>query len=220
MAFLWTLGKPIPDFIHWQTPENTPILAAADARVLRIGYEPNGYGNYVHLIHIDGSGTIYAHLSKHCTYNSAIVKKGDVIGYSGNTGNSTGPHLHFEFRTQADKQSTAVDPKPYMQSVVDYPTSTAQTQPAQQYVPPVVQAKPKIQRIDGGLCEVVCDEANIRDADTYMICGRLFRGAKAVVSVDAVWLNGLPYHKIFDDYMLIAEYDGYGTDILKKIDGK
>ena len=202
--------------IDYLTPENTPILAAADARVLRIGYEPKGYGNYVHLIHIDGSGSIYAHLNRHCTYNSAIVKKGDVIGYSGNTGNSTGPHLHFEYRTQADKQSTAVDPKLYMQSVVDYPTASQTEQT--QYMPiQTVPLMPNKQKIEGGLCEVVCDEANLRDTETYNICGRLFRGAKTVVSIDVVWYNGLPYHKINDDYQLIAEYDGYGTEILRKI---
>lgn len=202
--------------IDYMTPENTPILAAADARVLRIGYEPKGYGNYVHLIHIDGSGTIYAHLNRHCTYNSAIVKKGDVIGYSGNTGNSTGPHLHFEFRLQADKQSTAKDPKLYMQSVVDFPQNQNQAQYAPIQTP--VNLKPNTQRIDGGLCEVVCDEANIRDAENFMVKGCLRFGAKCVVSPDVVWYNNLPYHKIMDDYMLIAEYDGYGTDILKQID--
>ena len=191
--------------IDYLTPYGTPVLASADGRVLKIGWEPNGYGNYILILHNDKTGTIYAHLSQVATFNGASVKKGELIGYTGSTGNSSGPHLHFEYRTNATDYTSAADPKPYMQSVVDVP---------------VVQQKPEIattvQRISGGLCEVSCDEANIRDAESFLVVGRLFRGAKVVVSPDVVMFRGLPYHKIFDDYMLIAEYDGYGTEIIKR----
>ena len=81
----------------------------------------------------------------------------------------------------------------------------------------LVSIRKNTQGIDGGLCQVVCEQANIRDTDTFQVKGALNFGAKCVVSPDVVWYNNLPYHKIMDDYMLIAEYDGYGTQILKQI---
>ena len=202
--------------IDYGCPEETPILAAADGWVLTVGYEPNGYGKYVIILHQDNTGTVYAHLHDIVTYLNARVQKGDLIGHSGNTGNSTGPHLHFEAREIASKFSTAFDPRLRMQTVYDVPEPVQIPQPVPQPVIPQAQYH-NTQRIDGGLCEVVCDVANIRDAETRQVCGQLYYGAKVVVSPDVVMLNGLPYHKINDDYMLIAEYDGYGTEILKKI---
>ncbi len=203
--------------IDYGCPEETPIVAAADGWVLTVGYEPNGYGNYIIILHQDNTGTVYAHLHHVATFLNARVQKGDVIGYSGNTGNSTGPHLHFEARQQASKISTAFDPKMRMQTVVDnIPEPIQIPEPT---VQPVIPAIPQqnVQRIDGGLCKVVCDVANIRDADSFIVKGQLMMGAKLVVSPDVIWYKGLPYHKIMDDYMLIAEYDGYGTEILSQI---
>ena len=208
--------------IDYLTPEGTPILAAADGRVLTIGWEPNGYGHYIVILHSDLSGTVYAHLSKINVIFNTMVSKGDVIGYSGNSGNTTGAHLHFEYRSEAAKPGTAKDPKPYMQSVIDTPAQAEITPETNPQININIYGRPYSQRheqmIDGGLCQVVCDIANIRDVDTFAVCGQLYRGAKAVVSPDVVWYNNLPYHHIFDDYMLIAEYDGYGTEILKQID--
>lgn len=197
--------------IDYLCPAETPILAAADGWVLTIAYEPNGYGNYVILLHDDGSGTVYAHLHKVTAPFNGKVQKGDVIGYSGNTGKSTGPHLHFEARAEAGKISTVFDPKLRMQSVVDYI-------PAPFTLIPEPSPASKKEKIDGGLCEVVCDAANIRDVNTFLVKGQLFRGAKIVISPDVVWYNDLPYHKIMDDYMLIAEYDHFDTQILSQID--
>ena len=133
--------------IDYGCPKDTPILASADGWVLKISYEQNGYGNYIILLHSDNSGTVYAHLDKIATYVNARVSKGDVIGYSGTTGNSTGYHLHFEYRIQASKLSTAVDPKPYMQTVYEYvpPVTVPEPQTTEQYP----------QKIDGGLCQVI-----------------------------------------------------------------
>jgi murein DD-endopeptidase MepM/ murein hydrolase activator NlpD len=58
----------------------------------------NSYGNYVVIDHGDGVSTVYAHCSKLNVTKGATVKKGDKIGEVGTTGNSTGNHLHFEFR--------------------------------------------------------------------------------------------------------------------------
>ncbi|MBR3971339.1 MAG: peptidoglycan DD-metalloendopeptidase family protein [Ruminococcus sp.] len=57
-----------------------------------------GFGNYVWIDHGDGKATIYAHLSYHTIYTGQYVSAGEIIGYGGSTGYSTGPHLHFECR--------------------------------------------------------------------------------------------------------------------------
>ena len=74
----------------------TPIQAAADGKVEKAGQDKTGYGIFVKLVHADGSSTIYAHLQEAKVREGYQVKAGQTIGLSGSTGNSTGPHLHFE----------------------------------------------------------------------------------------------------------------------------
>lgn len=78
---------------------DTPVHATANGVVEFAGYNSNGYGYSVILVHNFGFKTVYAHM-KHKNVVSAgqFIKKGDLIGYSGNTGLSTGPHLHYEVR--------------------------------------------------------------------------------------------------------------------------
>ena len=73
----------------------TPILAAADGVVVSAGYE-GGYGNIVKMRHSDGTATLYGHNSSVLVNVGQRVMAGDQIARMGNTGNSTGPHLHFE----------------------------------------------------------------------------------------------------------------------------
>lgn len=74
------------------------VFAALPGKVAYVGYDSRGYGRYIILLHDDDIETRYGHL------NGSMVKKGDTvsaneaIGIGGNTGNSTGPHLHFEIR--------------------------------------------------------------------------------------------------------------------------
>jgi murein DD-endopeptidase MepM/ murein hydrolase activator NlpD len=77
--------------------KGTPIHAAAAGTVLlaRNGYN-GGFGNVVIIDHPNGTETVYAHQSKLATKTGAEVYQGQVIGYVGSTGHSTGPHLHFE----------------------------------------------------------------------------------------------------------------------------
>jgi murein DD-endopeptidase MepM/ murein hydrolase activator NlpD len=87
----------------------TPVRAAMAGRVSDVGYNAN-YGNYVILSHADGFQTLYGHLTSASAVVGASVNQGDVIGLSGNTGYSTGPHLHFGLF----KRSLALNPLKYL----------------------------------------------------------------------------------------------------------
>ncbi|MFN4218144.1 MAG: peptidoglycan DD-metalloendopeptidase family protein [Candidatus Bipolaricaulia bacterium] len=87
-----------PDFhqgIDIEVPEGTNIYASCAGRVIVAGRH-SGYGLYIVLEHSNGYRTLYGHLSEIGVYRGQFVEGGQVIGRSGNTGNSTGPHLHFE----------------------------------------------------------------------------------------------------------------------------
>ena len=74
------------------------IRAAFDGKVRMVKYERRGYGKYVVIRHENGLETIYGHLSKQLVNEDQYVEAGEVIGLGGNTGRSTGSHLHFETR--------------------------------------------------------------------------------------------------------------------------
>jgi murein DD-endopeptidase MepM/ murein hydrolase activator NlpD len=84
--------------VDFAAPSGTPILAAGNGKVVMAG--PNGgYGNYVRLQHTSDVGTAYAHMSRigPGIKPGVAVRQGQVIGFVGTTGLSTGPHLHYEF---------------------------------------------------------------------------------------------------------------------------
>lgn len=84
--------------VDFSATVGTPVKAAADGVVAWVDTDAD-YGNYIRIWHKAlGVHSFYAHLSKQNVVVGATVKAGDVIGLSGNTGNSTGPHLHFELR--------------------------------------------------------------------------------------------------------------------------
>ena len=74
------------------------IRSAFDGKVRYVSYQRRGYGYYVVIRHPNGLETLYAHLTKRLVEENEVVKAGDPIGLGGNTGRSTGPHLHFETR--------------------------------------------------------------------------------------------------------------------------
>ena len=90
-------------------PSGTPILAADSGMATVIADNGHGYGNYIMINHGGGRVTLYAHMSAFAISNGATVSQGQVIGYVGSTGNSTGPHLHFEVRVNG----ATTDPKSY-----------------------------------------------------------------------------------------------------------
>ncbi len=90
-------------------PTGTPVYATADGMVGRADWF-SSYGLYISIDHGADMETRYAHLSKLAVAAGERVRKGDLIGYVGSTGRSTGPHLHYEVRVDG----VAVDPIPYM----------------------------------------------------------------------------------------------------------
>ena len=74
------------------------IRSAFEGKVRYVSYQRRGYGNYVVIRHPNGLETLYAHLTKRLVEENEVVKAGDPIGLGGNTGRSTGSHLHFETR--------------------------------------------------------------------------------------------------------------------------
>ncbi len=81
--------------IDWAVPTGTAVMASSGGTVVRAGWG-SGYGYVVYIRHPDGRETRYAHLSKVLVKVGETVKQGEKIALSGNTGRSTGPHLHFE----------------------------------------------------------------------------------------------------------------------------
>ncbi|MDQ6846975.1 MAG: M23 family metallopeptidase [Candidatus Dormibacteraeota bacterium] len=94
-------------------PFGTPIVAAADGVVVAADLSTVGYGNHVILAHAGGLLTLYGHLEAVMVKAGDAVKVGQVIGLLGSTGNSTGPHCHFEVRVDG----TPVDPRPFLRAL-------------------------------------------------------------------------------------------------------
>ncbi len=95
--------------IDLAAPTGTPIYATADGLVSRASWFST-YGLYVSIEHGGELQTRYAHMSRLNVALGQRVKKGEIIGFVGSTGRSTGPHLHYEVRVRGD----AVNPVPYM----------------------------------------------------------------------------------------------------------
>jgi len=89
-------------------PKGTPILAAHDATVSTVVHSGTGYGNYVVLTGKNSISTLYAHMDTISVAAGSEVKRGDVIGTVGSTGNSTGPHLHFEVAVDGGTLNPAI----------------------------------------------------------------------------------------------------------------
>ena len=81
----------------------TEIYATGDGVISKVKRSKRGYGNYVKINHGFGYETLYAHMSKYIVKKGQKVKRGEVIGYVGNTGISTAPHLHYEVRKDNKK---------------------------------------------------------------------------------------------------------------------
>lgn len=92
--------------LDFAAPSGTPIYATADGIVKFSGFSTNGYGNHVIINHGFGYETLYGHMVRVNASQGQQVKRGQVIGYVGSTGKSTGPHLHYEVH----KSGIQIDP--------------------------------------------------------------------------------------------------------------
>lgn len=104
-------GKP-HNGLDYAAPKGTKILAQEGGKVIYSGFgiAGSGYGGYGNTIHIQGKNGmsyLYAHNSQNLVHVGQEIKKGDVIGLVGSTGDSSGPHVHYEVR----KDGKAIDPK-------------------------------------------------------------------------------------------------------------
>ena len=93
--------------MHWgmdfTAPKGTPIYATGDGLVKRADNRASGYGKHVRIDHGFGYISLYAHMSKFKVKRGQKVKRGEIIGYVGNTGRSAGPHLHYEIFKDGNK---------------------------------------------------------------------------------------------------------------------
>jgi murein DD-endopeptidase MepM/ murein hydrolase activator NlpD len=136
-AFIYPLTAPAPisSRFGWRThpltgsrrfhsgvdiaaPSGAPVVATASGTIISAGWN-GGYGNAVIIQHNDTQQTLYGHLSKVSVQPGQTIAAGTVIGLVGSTGNSTGPHLHFESRTPTAGVWVAVDPSQEIQYAVD-----------------------------------------------------------------------------------------------------
>ena len=94
----FTKARKFHKGMDFSAPKGVPIYAAADGVVIRADGRAPGYGKHVRIDHGYGYITLYAHMSKYVVRRRQKVKRGDLIGYVGNTGRSEAPHLHYEVR--------------------------------------------------------------------------------------------------------------------------
>ncbi len=102
--------------VDFSLPTGSPIIAPSDGEVLKIAYQANGAGRYIVLKHGRNYKTVYMHLSRALVKPGQQVKRGERIALSGNTGRSTGPHLHYEFH---------INDRPVNPMTVKLPSSNA-----------------------------------------------------------------------------------------------
>ena len=172
-----TEGSGTHDGIDIRVPVGTPVLAAMNGRVVQVGNQPRGYGQYIVIEHPDVPDpkdpqkktvtlyTVYAHLSSVYVEEGNLLQKGTRIALSGNTGASTGPHLHFQIdredapfhpyypSNQQDGYTYTVQPMYYVQSNYESTASTLvasdrgrETQTSVVTVPSVVKQEEPTQK--------------------------------------------------------------------------
>ncbi len=119
-GLIWPVSGPVTSHFGWRwgrmhegidiaVPTGTPVVAAASGRIVYAGWM-GGYGNLVLIDHGGGLATAYGHNSGFAAGSGQSVSQGQVIAYAGSTGNSTGPHVHFEVRVNG----SPVDPLGYL----------------------------------------------------------------------------------------------------------
>lgn len=185
-------GFPGHNGVDYGIPNGTPISAAAAGTVAVVSFENGGYGNFVRLSHKDGSKvyyTYYAHLASAAVSAGQKVRAGDVIGYSNNTGASTGPHLHFGLKIDGENPTYKgyVDPMLYFSS-----GGAADTEE-----PPTGADMPDAVKLPNLTFEVTSEVLNVRNGPgvEFSIVGTLQKGAKITgkrLHSKSVWIEFEP----------------------------
>ncbi|MCI0556589.1 MAG: peptidoglycan DD-metalloendopeptidase family protein [Anaerolineae bacterium] len=185
-------GFPGHNGVDYGIPNGTPVGAAVAGTVAAVAFENGGYGNYVKLSHMDGSRpyfTYYAHLASAAVSPGQKVKAGITVGFSNNTGASTGPHLHFGVKIEGQNPAYKgyVDPMPLFTAggEVD-PTDTTSTD---QFTDAV--------KLPNLSFEVLSDFLNVRNGPgvEFSIVGQLLKGAKITgkrLQSKSVWIEYEP----------------------------
>ena len=184
-------GFPGHNGVDYGIPNGTPINSAAAGTISQVSFENGGYGNYVKIAHKAGTKnyyTYYAHLASAAVAAGQKVKAGQVIGYSNNTGASTGPHLHFGLKIDGENPAYKgyVDPMPYFTGgVVD----TGEVSTGAEQVAGVALPDLKF--------EVTVGVLNLRNGPgvEYSIVGQLTQGAKftsKTLDSRSVWVEVEP----------------------------
>ncbi len=171
--------------IDYALYSGTAVLASADGIVSLAITGTTGYGKHIILDHGSGYQTLYAHLSAISVPVGQNVRQGQMIGTSGNTGNSTGPHLHFELRMN----QTAVDPQPFLDGIEE-----SNAEPAG-----ITMDVTQINK-----WRIACPVLNVRSGPGigYPVCGQLNEG-EMVPELDrseALWI------RISNDHWAAAKY--------------
>jgi len=102
----FTKARKMHKGMDFTSPKGTPIYASGNGKVKRADSGAAGFGNHIRIDHGFGYVTLYAHLSKFNVKRGQLVKRGDLIGFVGNTGRSQAPHLHYEVH----KNGVAINP--------------------------------------------------------------------------------------------------------------
>ena len=189
--------------IDYGLPMRTMVLASEKGIVEKTDSLTKGYGKYVILTHSGNIKTIYAHLDNILVRKGQYVEQGEIIGLSGTSGNSTGPHLHFEII----RNGFNVDPKILLHNVID--------------PEPAPENKSEFESVHEGKCMVVGAVVNVRcHCDMSCILGTLVYGTQIVVGDQVTMYRGLPYRDYYDSYfncwLRIAEHDP-DTQLIKNI---
>jgi hypothetical protein len=184
-------GFPGHNGIDYGIPNGTQIICAAAGTVNQVSFENGGYGNYVKIAHVDGTKayyTYYAHLASAAVTAGQKVKAGQLIGYSNNTGASTGPHLHFGLKIDGENPAYKgyVDPMPYF--------DTAGTSGGGTTTAPASSANVSLPDLK---FEVTFDVLNLRNGPgvEYSIVGQLKKGDKFTgksLNSRSVWIEVEP----------------------------
>lgn len=204
-----TFGDKPHTGIDYGCPMGTEILASADGVVMASSYDGSGYGLRVIIRHETRKSTMYAHLSKSLVKPGQEISQGAAIGLSGNTGYTTGPHLHFEAREIWWDQSTAKDPVSYLPLM-----SFADAAPSE---PETVKDRPLL---EAGAYRIACNAAYIRTWPGLERDRMLSKGERVYIFDDVLRNESRLPFRFIGAGRCIAEYDIDGTIILEKDNGK